>query len=592
MFADIKRYINDLLFKIKRKGFSKKLPFIAVLCLVAILIPSMVAIWNVYLKKDAGFVASSNITVSFWDAVDDKELARDTVNEENISDSPVVSLFYGINSGKKLSASPQNAPDSPNFKLVITHGANSYQYECYFSQYSDSSYFISESKDMYAVNDDQYEKFLLSDYSNRVYSSAIPPSLTTENGATILPTDVNWYFKKAGGAFIKSDSYATTSEQESYQMSGTVALNFSVIPDTCDIAVFELSDDDLTKTEIYRGDLSRLAYVTAQSGQRLLFDVNAAWNESEKTDFYGELSYTFFIDCKDYATFEISSHTAIPGQFISIILHDVSNSESVVYSVDTGNADKNNILNKAATSDANTFSTNDAVSFLKNFTPQFIDDGDVVVAMLPIPYGTPSGSFSFTIASGVTKKSFSVEIGEPLSTDTVILDKSPSALSNIISDTALKEVSALLESISSQCRQSIMYNGSFQTPRSDKYSLLYSYADSFVINGLKQENLLALGNFYKAAEASDESVLAANSGIVAYTGYTPHLGNVAVVDHGAGICTWYCNLSSIDVAIGDVVAKDELVGKSGEATLMSSAGVLILCSVYDAFIDPAFILGK
>lgn len=592
MFADIKRYINDLLFKIKNKGFSKKLPFIAVLCLVAILIPSMVAIWNVYLKKDAGFVASSNITVSFWDTIDDKELAVDTVNEENISDSPVVSLFYSMNSGKKLSAAPQNAPDSPNFKLLITHGSNSYQYECYFSQYSESSYFISESNDMYAVNDGQYEKFLSSDYSDRVYSSAVPPSLTTENGATIMPADVNWYFKKAGGAFIKSNSYVTTSQQESYQMSGTIALNFSVIPDTCDIAVFELSEDDIAKNEIYRGDLSRLAYITAQSGRHLLFDVNATWNESDKTDFYGELSYNFIIDCKDYATFEISSPTVKPGQFISIILHDVSNPKSVVYSVNTDSADKNNILNKTSISNANALSTSDAVSFLKNFTPQFVDDGDVAVALLPIPYGTPSGSFSFTVASGVTKKSFSVEIGEPLSTDNVVLDKSGSALSNIISNNALSDVSALLESISSQCHQSIMYNGSFQTPRSDEYSLVYSYTDSFAINDLKQENLLALGNFYKSIGVSDQNVSAANSGIVSYTGYTPHLGNVAVVDHGSGLCTWYCNLSSIDVAVGDVVAKDELVGKSGESTLMSSSGVLILCSVYDAFIDPDLILGK
>ncbi len=592
MFADIKRYIKDLLFKIKSKGFSKKLPFIAILCLVAILIPSIVAIWSVYFKKDAEFVSSSDITVSFWDAIDNKELANDTVNEENVSDSPVVSLFYNLNSGMKLTAPPPTSPDSPNFKLLITNGTDSHQYNCYFSQNSENSYLLSESGDIYAANDEQYEKFLSSNYSNRVYSSAIPPSLTTENGATILPTEVSWYFKKADGAFIKSDSYTTTSAKESYQMSGKVALNFSALPDSCDITVFELSEDNLTKTEVYQGDLSRLAYITAQSGRHLLFEVKAAWDKSDDTDFYGEIDYTFIIDCKDYATFELSDYSALPGEFISIVLHDVSNPESVIYSVDTDAKDKNNIFNKSSTSAVNPLSAKDAISFLQDFTPQFVSDGDALVALLPIPYGTPSGSFNFTIASGVTKKSFSVEVGEIKQTYTVTLDKSRIQLAKIISDSALNEVTSLLDSISKQCRQRIMYKGSFLSPETNEYSLKYSYANSFIIEGAKQKNLLALGNFYESTKGNGVNVHAANSGIVTYKGYLQHLGNIVVVDHGLGLCSWYCNLSDTDVTIGDIVAKGELVGKSGESTLASSNGVLILCSVYDTFINPDLILGK
>lgn len=592
MFADIKQYIKDLLLKIKSKGLSKKLVIISTLCFLAILIPSMVAIWNVYLKKDAEAVESTNITVSFWDITDDELLAEDTINEKNVSDSPVVNLFYNIKSKSSLSAPPENAPKDPNFKLSITHGTSYVQYDCYFSESLEESYLMSDTGIVYAVNATQYEKFLSSNYSNRVYVSATPPVLTTDNGATVLPSEVEWYFKKSTGAFVESNAYDTVSTDESYQMSGKIALNFSSQPDSCEIIVYEISEDNLTKTEVYRGDQSRLAYITAQSGRHLLFDVTVEWYESSEVDCYGKLYYSFIIDCKDYATFELSSQSVHPGEFVKIVLHDVTNPDSVIYSVDTDVDKKNNVLGKAAAISTRYFSTKDAVTFLKEFIPQFIESDNILTALIPIPYGTPSGTFNFTIASGVTKKSFAVEIASGETVNTVNLDKSAVQLSKTISDSAIKEVTAVLDSVSKQCRQSTLYRGEFLSPDSSLYSPVYSYGDILVPHGAEQSPLSALGNLFANSLLQDRSVSSANSGIVAFVGYKQHIGHFVVIDHGMGLCTWYCNLSDTDVLVGDVIAKGELVGKIGESTLTSSRGVLILCSIYDAFINPDIILGK
>jgi murein DD-endopeptidase MepM/ murein hydrolase activator NlpD len=64
-------------------------------------------------------------------------------------------------------------------------------------------------------------------------------------------------------------------------------------------------------------------------------------------------------------------------------------------------------------------------------------------------------------------------------------------------------------------------------------------------------------------------VLAAATGRVAYAGPLPVRGNTVVIDHGAGVFTGYCHLSSISAQVEqDMRAGDEIarVGSSGLAT--------------------------
>lgn len=555
------------------------------------MIPTILAIWNVYFKKDAEFVSSQNISVSFREASSDKVLAEDTVGEENISDSAIVSLFFKLKSQRSISEPPTNAPKAPNFKLLISHGDSSVQYECYFSQNAAQSYILGEGNEIYSVNHDKYALFLASDYSDSIYSNATPPVLSTENGATVMPYSVSWNFKKSDGVFKKSTGQSTVSSEETYQMSGTLALNFDIIPDACDISIREIASDGSTDNEIYRGDLQMLQYVTVQSGQRLLFSVEALWERSDKKDAYGNINYKFIIDCKDYATFEVSTQSVLPGQFLSIILHDVNNPESVVYEIDTESDKENSIFYKSPKIGSDLLSSEDAITFLKKFKPSFVSRQNLLIALLPIPYGTPSGSFNFTVASGVTQKSFSITVGEAIERSEVVLDKPDSQLTKLLSSSSLDEVTLLLESISKESRTGILFAEAFAPPPA-KYTLKYSFADNLIISGNNKSIAPALGNMYSYSSTVSECVYSANSGIVTYTGHSSLLGNTVVIDHGMGLLTWYCNLGDTDVTVGTAVAKGELIGKTGESTLTSGNGVLILCSIDRTFIDPSFILGN
>ena len=593
MFKDIKHFIRDFFAQAKRKRSIKKLLILTSILIVLALIPTFIAVWNVYFKNNENFVSSQDVSIILVDVINDQELVNDSINEKSLSDSPDIDMLYNINSKKALSAVPSGALDSPNFRLTVYVGASATEYLCYFSESAEQSYLKNNDGAMYSVSALQYNKFLASEYSDSAYASSTPPTLTTDNGATITPTDVKWYFKKANSSFERSYAYVATQSKESYQISKTVALNFSVQPDTCEIKVFEATASGDLKDQIYSGGLDMLSYITVQDGVHLYFEVKASWTRSADSPAYGEISYKFMIDCKDYATFELSSEKVLPGQYISIVLHDLSQSDEVIYSVNTDKDLAGNILASSTPSNKNIFTTDDPISFLKKFTPQFIEIDGSLIGLLPIPYGTPSGTFSFTIACGVTKKTFNVTIEAPTqNTTTIELDNQPSYILGATSISAMNETNSLLQSTANSSRPALLSSKSFNPMSLDDYSRVYSYADSFSSSSQTVSGALALGSFYEALSDNANYVCAANSGIVTYTGSTQHLGNVVIVDHGMGLFTWYCNLSDIDVRVGDSVAKGELVGKTGASPLIKKNGVLILCSVYNTFIDPELILGK
>jgi murein DD-endopeptidase MepM/ murein hydrolase activator NlpD len=62
-------------------------------------------------------------------------------------------------------------------------------------------------------------------------------------------------------------------------------------------------------------------------------------------------------------------------------------------------------------------------------------------------------------------------------------------------------------------------------------------------------------------------VLAANSGRVVRAGWLGIYGNCVILDHGMGLQSLYAHLSSIDVAVGEVVEKNGRLGLSGETGL-------------------------
>ena len=81
-------------------------------------------------------------------------------------------------------------------------------------------------------------------------------------------------------------------------------------------------------------------------------------------------------------------------------------------------------------------------------------------------------------------------------------------------------------------------------------------------------------------------VPAANSGVVAFAGYNGIYGQTVILDHGFGLFSMYSHMSQLAVKVGDRVAKDAILGKTGSTGLAGGDHLHFSMIVHDTFVNP------
>jgi len=88
------------------------------------------------------------------------------------------------------------------------------------------------------------------------------------------------------------------------------------------------------------------------------------------------------------------------------------------------------------------------------------------------------------------------------------------------------------------------------------------------------------------ASLAHSPVPAANSGIVAYTGFLGIYGQTVILDHGLGLFSMYSHLSHIAVRAGDRVAKEAILGNTGSTGLAGGDHLHFSVLIHNTFVDP------
>ena len=90
-----------------------------------------------------------------------------------------------------------------------------------------------------------------------------------------------------------------------------------------------------------------------------------------------------------------------------------------------------------------------------------------------------------------------------------------------------------------------------------------AFADqrTYIYNGKEVDQQVHLG--FDLASFTNVKIVAANRGKVVYADELGIYGNCVIIDHGMGVQSLYGHLSSIDVKAGQMVEKEQEIGRSG-----------------------------
>ena len=119
-----------------------------------------------------------------------------------------------------------------------------------------------------------------------------------------------------------------------------------------------------------------------------------------------------------------------------------------------------------------------------------------------------------------------------------------------------------IASFASQTAPSILWNGAVFHPFTNT-GVQSAFADhrTYIYKGKDVDQQIHLG--FDLASYAGTPIVAANRGKVLFAEELGIYGNTVIIDHGMGVQSLYAHLSSIGVKPGDMVEKEQQLGRSG-----------------------------
>jgi murein DD-endopeptidase MepM/ murein hydrolase activator NlpD len=128
-----------------------------------------------------------------------------------------------------------------------------------------------------------------------------------------------------------------------------------------------------------------------------------------------------------------------------------------------------------------------------------------------------------------------------------------------------KKNNAKIKEVGSNSKGEMMWKGAFHQLSNSKVEANFADERTYILNEEPIDKQYHLG--YDLAVTKRYPIEAANSGVVVYADELGIYGNTVMIDHGMGLLTLYGHMSSIDVEVGDMVAKNDIIGRTGQTGL-------------------------
>jgi murein DD-endopeptidase MepM/ murein hydrolase activator NlpD len=129
-----------------------------------------------------------------------------------------------------------------------------------------------------------------------------------------------------------------------------------------------------------------------------------------------------------------------------------------------------------------------------------------------------------------------------------------------------------------------LFEGEFRQMRNSAVTSGFAERRSYYVEGAKVSEAIHFG--YDLASTAGAPIEASNRGRVLFAGELGIYGNCVLLDHGLGLVSLYAHLSQISVAEGDLVEKNQALGRSGDTGLAGGDHLHYAMLVGDAYVDP------
>ncbi len=418
-------------------------------------------------------------------------------------------------------------------------------YSFYMANDETGCIFTDEAGKYYLIDGaDALELLKRAEYSSINTLSVIPSVTQTKadgKAFTVYASDGTWNYVAADGNVYSADvSSPTENVPLIISLSDIGALSFSSEkqPDTVTVILTHGGEKK------HAGAFENIINASTMSPDDVYYDavITATWNEEEGAECFGTLNYK------------------------TTLLYDVAPTYSVIYK---GVVSKGDFT----------------IVKIKNF-----NDGDKLFAECdyPIPkelnvYRSAAGGYSFAFvpaeytskASATYNLKLSLEDGSSQILKLSVRDgRAPATASQegLVSDitlaqkataAAFEEFKDMVSKATAESENRPLWDGKFVYP-DEKGNIASGYAGFGTQRKVQgTETFEYMNEGLDIALDAGSSVPAANNGKVVFASELEFTGNTVIIDHGCSIFTYYGNLESISVSVGDTVSKNAEIGKAG-----------------------------
>lgn len=447
--------------------------------------------------------------------------------------------------------------------VYVQSGINNYKF--YFSADGKRAYYVLNGASVYAIDARALAEFQISDAE--IDTNMRPPILYF-NGSSVSPSISEYFYVLDSGTKV-SLSYDRDEATESLvSKNSNLYLSFDFAPDECAVTLY---NGDKT---VFSGDIKALAERSFEGYDSLYCQIKAKWNERPST-LCGNANYMFTVTFNEGESNEsepVDTEPEAPAFECFLDTDNITVGEYIVIKM----------INVADRELIEISTTPDMAS------SNVIEFGDAYYAFVAVPLDTSPEIYFVNVKYGDEIKTLQYTVSSRVCKERKY-DASDLLVKLTRTEAALKEHDNIIQTLSSMSVQ----EGISTDMRIDQESS--AFRDSNIYLGFGHYRTLGDGTRYRMdgvdyRVTEGESIPAIASGTVAYAGYSQYLGKYIVIDHGAGIKTYYAHLSALNLSEGDRVAVGESVGFAGKTGFTSTSGVYLMCTVNGVIVSPYKIL--